>query len=269
MKFHLPQLRANFQSARLAVVEGVVVEEDFLQAREVLQRELHFIGDVGGRPQSPAVSGMRLRPQTKRAHGRAAARGVEGNIRIQQKRDIVFAEIQVALVDLGHPRKLVQILDGWALGIVDVDSVLAVTDARKLAQRRALGVVGDLVIELAPHDEVDGLGGVQHLVRLDRHRRPHEAHLHLGIGVLHHVRDLHVHVKAGRGSEQHQQLEVLGLRDRFLNADAVRRSVQHLAVLQHSRRVAQPHRIPVRLDFPRGGPARSRAAIEALKRRRI
>src|ERR1035441_3328741 len=57
------ELLAQLDGALLAVVEGVVVEEDFLHLRELFQRVAHFIGHVVARPQPPAVAGVRLRPQ--------------------------------------------------------------------------------------------------------------------------------------------------------------------------------------------------------------
>ncbi len=45
--------------------------------------------------------------------------------------------------------------------------------------------------------------------------------------------------------------------------------VENFAVFEHAGGIAQPHRIPVRLDLARGGPARARAAVETFKRRRI
>ncbi len=68
---------------------------------------------------------MRLRPQAERAHRRAAARGVERNVRIQQERNVVAREIEIALVDLGDPGQLVQIFDDGAFGIVNDVAVLA------------------------------------------------------------------------------------------------------------------------------------------------
>ena len=43
-------------------------------------------------------------------------------------------------------------------GIMDDAAVLAEAHARQFVQRLALGVVGDLVIELAAHHEIDRLG---------------------------------------------------------------------------------------------------------------
>ena len=39
--------------------------------------------------------------------------------RVQQERNVVARDIQIALVDLGDPGQRVQVLDGRAFGIVD------------------------------------------------------------------------------------------------------------------------------------------------------
>ena len=102
------------------------------------------------------MAGVRLRPQAERAHRRAAARGVERDERIQQERNVVAREVEIALVDLGDPGQLIQILDERRLpGLWTMLPSLAEADAGQLFERLALGVVGDLVIELAAHDEID------------------------------------------------------------------------------------------------------------------
>ena len=238
--------------------------------RELLERVAHFVGHVVGGAQPPAVAGVRLRPQAEGAQRRAAARGVERNERVQQERNVVARDVEIALVDLGDPGQRVQILDGRAFGVVDDAAVLAEADAGQLVERLALGVIDDLVIELAAHHEIDGAwcrssvfsgsmvtGG------------PTKATFSFGFDVLHHLRHLHVDVKAGSGGEEHQQFEILGHLHGLLDGDLVRRRVHHLAVGQHAGRVAEPHRIPVRFDFARSRPARTGAAVETFERWRI
>ena len=150
------QLGAKLDGARFLVVERVVVEEDFLDLRERFERVAHLIRHVVGRTQPPAMAGVRLRPQAESAHRRAAARGVERNERIQQERDVVAGDVQIALVDLRHPGQLVQIFDHAAFRIVDDAAVLAEADAGQFFERLALGEIGNLIIELAAHHEIDG-----------------------------------------------------------------------------------------------------------------
>ena len=112
------ELAAQLDGALLAVVEGIVVEEDLLDVGELLEGVAHFVGHVVGRAQAPAVAGMGLRPQAEGAQGRASARGVERNERVQQERDVVAGDIEIALVGLGDPGQRVQVLDGRAFGVV-------------------------------------------------------------------------------------------------------------------------------------------------------
>ena len=84
------ELLAELDGA-LLVVEGVVVEEDFLEPGKLSMAQRHFIHDIVGGAQAPAVAGMGLRPQAESAHGRAAAGGVEGDEGVQQEGDVVAA----------------------------------------------------------------------------------------------------------------------------------------------------------------------------------
>ena len=154
-------------------------------------------------------------------------------------------------------------------GLLTMCPLRAETHAGQFVQRLALGVVHDLVVELAAHDEVDRLGAEQGLIRFGGHRRSDERHLQFRVDVLHHLRHFHVDVKTRSRSIEHEQFEILAHLDGLFDRDLVRRRVHNLAVGQHSRGIAEPYRIPVRLDFARRRPARTGAAIEAFKRRRI
>src|SRR5439155_17590541 len=65
--------------ARLLIIERVVVEENFFDLRKGLHCKAHFVGYIVGRAQAPAVTRVRLRPKTKRAHGRTASRRIKRN----------------------------------------------------------------------------------------------------------------------------------------------------------------------------------------------
>src|SRR5204862_174249 len=99
------------------------------QGRKIFQHVLALIRDIGGRAQSPAMSRMGLRPQAERTHGRAAARRVERKVRVQQKRNVVLPEIQIALVNLRYPRKFVQILNESAFRVMHESAILSETNA--------------------------------------------------------------------------------------------------------------------------------------------
>src|SRR6266849_3637709 len=124
------------------------------------------------------MTGMRLRPQTECAHGRADARGVERNKRIQQKWNVIARHIQIALIDLRHPGEFIEIFDDAAFRVIYDAAVLAKTHPRQFFERLAFGVIGDLVIELAAHDEIDS-GIPQRLLRLNGHGWSDERYLQL------------------------------------------------------------------------------------------
>ena len=110
------QLLAKLDGALLAVVEGVVVEEDFLHLREASRgrsgTSFATSSDERSRQRWPeCVCGHRQKVHMRRA----AARGVQRDERIQQERDVVARDVEIALVDLGDPGQLVQILDGRRL----------------------------------------------------------------------------------------------------------------------------------------------------------
>ena len=111
------------------------------------------------------------------------------------------------------------------------------------------------MIELAPHDEVDGAGRPQRLFRLHGDGRSDESHLQFGIRVLHHLRHFDVNMKTRRRCKQHQQFEIGGHGDRLLDGNLVRRSVDDLAVAEHARGIAKPDRIPIGFDFAGSRPS--------------
>src|SRR5580698_17690 len=178
-KVQLLQFRGDFEGAGRAVIERIVVEENLFEAGEIFEHILALRGDILRGTQAPAVTGMGLRPEAEGTHGGASARGVEGDVRIQQERNVVAFEIKIAFVDFRYPRKLVEILDDRAFGIMNVLAVLAIADARQFAERSAFGVGDDLVIEFAANDEIDSGGRVQDFIRLNGNRRSNKADLHL------------------------------------------------------------------------------------------
>src|SRR5580704_12140692 len=151
------ELVRKLNGSRFAVIEGIVVEEDLFKALEIIENVAALVDDVIRRSQPPAMAGVSLRPQAEGAHSRAAPSRVKRDIWIQQEGNIVAVKIEVPVVDLGHPGELVQVLDHTAFGIVNNRSVLAVTDPGEFGKRSSVGEVGDLIIELAPHHEIDSL----------------------------------------------------------------------------------------------------------------
>ena len=72
-----------------------------------------------------------------------------------QKRDVVPCYVEVALVDLRHPRQPVQVLDHAALGIVSDAAIFPKADARQFLEWGTGGIAGDLIIEFTAHDKID------------------------------------------------------------------------------------------------------------------
>ena len=119
-----------------------------------------------------------------------------------QERNVVTGYVEIPLVDLGHPRQLVQILNHPALGIVDDAAIFPEAHSRQFFQWRTGGVTGDLIIEFAAHDKIDG-GVLKRLLRLNRNRWPDKCHLQLWVGVLHHFSDPQIDAETHAGREQH------------------------------------------------------------------
>jgi hypothetical protein len=101
------------------------------------------------------VTAQGLRPEAEGALRRAAARGVERDVGVEQERDVVAGHVHVALVDFGGPGHGVEVFDLRAVGIVHDLAVELVADAEDLAERLALGKLDDGVVELAAADEVE------------------------------------------------------------------------------------------------------------------
>ena len=177
------EVLAERQNPILADVERVVVEEELLRLREELERLPDFPGDVVDRSHAPCVAGQRLRPQAERAQRRTSARRIERYVRMQQERDVVVLDRQVALVDLGGKRQRVEFggLQRRPRRVVDNFAVVPVAHARNLGKRLALRELDDRVVELAADDEVDLLAGQQAFVRLDLHVRADETDLGVGL----------------------------------------------------------------------------------------
>ena len=165
---------------------------------------------------------------------------------MQQERNVVILDDQIALVDFGGERKLVEIrrLQLRTRRIQMNAAVLAITCACNLRERLALGKFDDGVIELAGHDEID-LRRVQQAVRLDLDMRADKSHLDIGLYSFDRTRQRYIVRETYRRCEQDQEVVVPRDLDRLLRRDAVRRRIQQTAARQHSSRISQPDGIPV------------------------
>ena len=114
------ELCAELDGAGLLDVEGVVVEEELLDVGEELLGLLHLGGDVVGGALAPGVAGEGLGPEAEGALRGAAAGGVEGDVGVKEEGHVVLGDVEVAVVDLGGPGHLVELLGGdlRAVGIV-------------------------------------------------------------------------------------------------------------------------------------------------------
>src|SRR5580704_18173589 len=90
LETHRFEFLAQSQNAIFPNVERVVVEEKFFGLRKHFVRLLEFASYAIHGTHAPRVSGKRLRPQTEGAKSRAPTRGVEGDIRVQQKWNVVI-----------------------------------------------------------------------------------------------------------------------------------------------------------------------------------
>ncbi len=178
------ELFAELDGANLLDVEGVVVKEELLHFREILLGPLQLGGHIVGGALAPCVSAERLRPEAESALRRAAARGVERDVGMQQEGHVIAGHIHVALVDLGRPGHGVQVFDLRAVGVVDDLAVLLIADAENLVERLALRKLDDGVIEFAAADEVQRGALVQGLVGGGGNRRTDEGDANRGIGGL-------------------------------------------------------------------------------------
>src|SRR6185312_8270867 len=131
-----------------------------------------------------------------------STRRVKGDVRIQQKGDIVAPKIQIAFVNFGHPGESIEIFDDGRLRIVLKSAIFAENDARNLIQRFPHCEIANRVIKLALYDKVDRLRGAQAFLRLDRDWRADKGDVQLRIEVLHHLGYLHIDVKTRSGRKK-------------------------------------------------------------------
>src|SRR5262249_19374769 len=89
-KLQRPVPATELWTAILPQVERGVSEEEFPSVWKELRRLFPLTRDVVLGPDPPGVPRQRLRPQTKGAQRRAAARGVERHVGMQEERYVVL-----------------------------------------------------------------------------------------------------------------------------------------------------------------------------------
>src|ERR1700736_3421114 len=152
------------------------------------------------------MSAQRLRPQTERTLRRTAARGVERDERLQQERDVVARDVEIALVNFSDVGQRVKILNLRSVGSVLDLSVLQEGNPGNLLERLALGVIHHLIVKLFAANEIDLRTIAQRLLRQHAHVRSHKSNLDLRIRPLDRPRQKKVSGESRRGSKQHQEL---------------------------------------------------------------
>jgi len=95
---------------------------------------------------------------------------------MEEVADVVFFDLQVAFIDIRHPRQGVHVRDDFAFGIMpDPPLAVAVAQAGNGLQRAPLGDFQTGVIEFLPPNPVNGRGRLEGFSRQDRRVRADEA----------------------------------------------------------------------------------------------
>src|SRR5882724_180607 len=150
------ELGAQLDRAGLLNVEGVVVEEYFAEIWPVFLYLGHLQGYAIGGALAPRMPTEQLRPQTEGALCRAATRCIEREVRIEQERNVVLADVEVALVNVDHVGKGIQVLDRWTIWIVNALSVFQVRNSRDVGQQLPIRKLYRREVKFPAHDEVNG-----------------------------------------------------------------------------------------------------------------
>ena len=256
MELQRLELAAKIDHTVFADIESVVVEENFLHLGKVAERLFHFARHVFRRTRPPGMPRNGLWPHAEGTERRAAARGVERHVRMQQERHVIALDLQVALVNVRRERQRIQLFGVQlrALRVVNDLAVFAVADALNLAERLPVRVFHHRVIELPARHKINVFAGHHRFVRLDVPVRPHERNLHARVGFFDLADEPDVALEANRGSEENQKLIVLANLDGLLPIDFVGRSIEQPAAGNHPGRIRQPNWIPIRLNLTRRGP---------------
>src|SRR5262249_21774447 len=112
------------------------------------------------------VSADGLRPQAERAFSGTAAAGVQTHIRMEQVTDEVLFDLQIALIDIGDPRKGSHVSDHFALGVVfALPFAIPIRQPRNGVQRSPFSYFLTRKIKLLAADPIDRLRCLERLGR--------------------------------------------------------------------------------------------------------
>jgi len=249
------QLFTELDGANLLDVEGVVVEEELFDFGEVLLGPLKLGSNIIRRALAPGVTGKGLRPQAEGALGRAATRGVERNVGVQQKRHVVAGDVHVALVNLGGPGHRVQVFSLRAVGIVHDLAVELVTDAEDFAEGLALSKLDNGEVELTAADEVENGTLVEGAVGVRGDRWPDKSDSDGGIGSFDGLGEALIAFPADSGGKEDEEFEVFADFNGLRRGDVMGRGIEDARPLEHAGGICEPDGVPVGLNLAGCGPA--------------
>src|SRR5581483_1398312 len=268
---HLADAARDVAGALLVGGEGVVVEEDLAHAREHVPHRLDFPEHVRDAARAVAVPGRHLRPEAEGAAGRAAAAGVERDVRVLAVRRVVLLEVEVLGVDLGREGQIVQLLPVEQRPVrVRVDAaVAAVGDAGDGAPVATLRDLLHRDVELLAGDQVDRVRRVERELGLRGRLSADERDHGVPVPRLDLLRGLGVLPQRRRARVDDHEVVVRRDHDGFVLVQPFGRSVEQARARDHPGRVREPGRVPERPDLALRLVARPRAAIEVLVGRRV
>ena len=115
----------------------------------------HFGGDVRAATCAPGVSADRLRPETEGTQCGAATRGIERDVRMEEKRYIVLGDIQVAFVDLRGVWQGIEVFKRRTCRIMHDGTIVSKADARDRSEGFAGGKFSQGVINFLAYDKIN------------------------------------------------------------------------------------------------------------------
>ena len=262
------ELLGDLAGPRQVGREGIVIKEELPDLREELLHVRHLSGDILGRTHPVLVAANGLRPQTERALSRATPTRVHRNVRVHQVADEVLLDLQIPLVDIGHPGQRVHVVDEIPLRVVDDLAFLAETQTRNGFHR---AVFTDLLageVELLATHPINRRGRLERLGRQDSRVRPNESDLRVRALSLDGLGHLAVVLQRRRGRIDDDVAEVLGDAQGLLHADVMGRTVEQSGIRHQGGRLGQPSWVPEGSHLTACLIAGTGAAIEAIKRGR-
>src|SRR5947207_9988446 len=147
-----------------------------------------------------------LRPETEGALGRAAGGRVQRNVWMKQEGNVVTADVQVSVINVGHVRQGIQVLQLRAISGVCDPAIFPIRDSQNVFESFALGKLFYGVIKFLADHEIDGSAFPQTLLRLNRYMRTHERNLDVWICILDPLDELNVSREARCAGVENQKL---------------------------------------------------------------